>query len=310
MTDENGDPLVGASVKVVGQKEGSITNIDGRFTIQGNDKTVLEISFIGCLPQKITVGNSSNLKIVLKEDSKNLEEVVVIGYTTQRKGLLTGSVSTMKVGNDLKNLPTTATGNLLAGKLAGVSVGTPAGIPGTDPDISIRTGSSWNAQAVTYVIDGVVRGSGDFNALSPNEIEDITVLKDAASAAIYGSRSAGGVIIVTTKKGQTGKPTINYSYSYGFDSRTKNSDLTDAVETAELYNRINGAADTGWAWTQEEIDHIRGVNGGWGYDQLKTVWKNPTTQTHNFSISGGSEKIKYFGAASYVRQRLHEASEI
>lgn len=302
MTDENGDPLVGASVKVVGQKEGSITNIDGRFTIQGNDKTVLEISFIGCLSQKITVGNSSNLKIVLKEDSKNLEEVVVIGYTTQRKGLLTGSVSTMKVGNDLKNLPTTATGNLLAGKLAGVSVGTPAGIPGTDPDISIRTGSSWNAQAVTYVIDGVVRGSGDFNALSPNEIEDITVLKDAASAAIYGSRSAGGVIIVTTKKGQTGKPTINYSYSYGFDSRTKNSDLTDAVETAELYNRINGAADTGWAWTQEEIDHIRGVNGGWGYDQLKTVWKNPTTQTHNFSISGGSEKIKYFGAASYVRQ--------
>lgn len=303
VTDENGDPLVGASVKVVGQKEGSITNIDGRFSVQGNNKTVLEVSFIGCLPQKVTVGNSSDLKIVLKEDSKNLEEVVVIGYTTQRKGLLTGSVSTMKVGNDLKNLPTTATGNLLAGKLAGVSVSTPAGIPGTDPGISIRTGSSWNAQDVTYVIDGVVRGGGDFNALSPNEIEDITVLKDAASAAIYGSRSAGGVIIVTTKKGQTGKPTINYSYSYGFDSRTKNSELTSAVEAGEMYNRINGTADpAGWAWSEEEIDYIRGINGGWGYDQLKTVWKNPTTQTHNFSISGGSEKIKYFGAASYVRQ--------
>ena len=113
MTDENGDPLVGASVKVVGQKEGSITNIDGRFTIQGNDKTVLEISFIGCLPQKVTVGNSSDLKIVLKEDSKNLEEVVVIGYTTQRKGLLTGSVSTMKVKDNLKTLPTTSAGTFL-----------------------------------------------------------------------------------------------------------------------------------------------------------------------------------------------------
>ena len=301
--DESGDPIIGATVKVAGVPDGTMTNVDGKFSIQGNDASVVEISFIGLLPQKVTVGNKSDLKITLREDSKKLDEVVVIGYTTQRKGLLTGSVATMKMNDRLKTIPTTSTGNLLAGKLAGVNVSTPADIPGSDPGISIRTGSSWNAQAVTYVIDGVVRGSGDFNALSPNEIEDITVLKDAASAAIYGSRSAGGVIIVTTKKGDIGKPSINYSYSYGFDSRTKNSELTSAIETGELYNRINGEADpAAWRWSQEELEHFRNINGGWGYDQLDAVWKNPTTQTHNFSISGGSEKIKYFGAASYVRQ--------
>ena len=222
---------------------------------------------------------------------------------TQKKGLVTGAVSSMKMDEKLNTLPTTSAGNILVGKLAGVSVSTPNGLPGAAPSISIRTGSSWNDQNVTYVIDGVVRGGGDFNNLSPNEIEDITVLKDAASAAIYGSRSAGGVIIVTTKKGTRGKPVFNYSYGYSIDTRTKNSDLTSGVEAAELYGRINGEADpAGWAWSQEEIDHIRTINNGWGYDQLDAVWRNPVTQTHNFSVNGGSEKVRYFGAASYVKQ--------
>lgn len=239
----------------------------------------------------------------MADDSELLDEVVVVGYMTQKKGLVTGAVSSMKMDEKLNTLPTTSAGNILVGKLAGVSVSTPNGLPGAAPSISIRTGSSWNDQNVTYVIDGVVRGGGDFNNLSPNEIEDITVLKDAASAAIYGSRSAGGVIIVTTKKGTRGKPVFNYSYGYSIDTRTKNSDLTSGVEAAELYGRINGEADpAGWAWSQEEIDHIRTINNGWGYDQLDAVWRNPVTQTHNFSVNGGSEKVRYFGAASYVKQ--------
>ena len=239
----------------------------------------------------------------MADDTELLDEVVVVGYMTQKKGLVTGAVSSMKMDEKLNTLPTTSAGNILVGKLAGVSVSTPNGLPGAAPSISIRTGSSWNDQNVTYVIDGVVRGGGDFNNLSPNEIEDITVLKDAASAAIYGSRSAGGVIIVTTKKGTRGKPVFNYSYGYSIDTRTKNSDLTSGVEAAELYGRINGEADpAGWAWSQEEIDHIRTINNGWGYDQLDAVWRNPVTQTHNFSVNGGSEKVRYFGAASYVKQ--------
>lgn len=302
--DSQGEPVVGANVFEKGEKtNGTITDIDGKFSLNVSDNATLVVSFVGFKNQEIAVKGRDKIDIRLADDSELLDEVVVVGYMTQKKGLVTGAVSSMKVDEKLNTLPTTSAGNILVGKLAGVSVSTPNGLPGAAPSISIRTGSSWNDQNVTYVIDGVVRGGGDFNNLSPNEIEDITVLKDAASAAIYGSRSAGGVIIVTTKKGTRGKPVFNYSYGYSIDTRTKNSDLTSGVEAAELYGRINGEADpAGWAWSQEEIDHIRTINNGWGYDQLDAVWRNPVTQTHNFSVNGGSEKVRYFGAASYVKQ--------
>lgn len=302
--DSQGEPVVGANVFEKGEKtNGTITDMDGKFSLNVSDNATLVISFVGFKNQEIAVKGRDKIDIRLADDSELLDEVVVVGYMTQKKGLVTGAVSSMKMDEKLNTLPTTSAGNILVGKLAGVSVSTPNGLPGAAPSISIRTGSSWNDQNVTYVIDGVVRGGGDFNNLSPNEIEDITVLKDAASAAIYGSRSAGGVIIVTTKKGTRGKPVFNYSYGYSIDTRTKNSDLTSGVEAAELYGRINGEADpAGWAWSQEEIDHIRTINNGWGYDQLDAVWRNPVTQTHNFSVNGGSEKVRYFGAASYVKQ--------
>ena len=302
--DSQGEPVVGANVFEKGEKtNGTITDIDGKFSLNVSDNATLVISFVGFKNQEIAVKGKDKINIRLADDTELLDEVVVVGYMTQKKGLVTGAVSSMKMDEKLNTLPTTSAGNILVGKLAGVSVSTPNGLPGAAPSISIRTGSSWNDQNVTYVIDGVVRGGGDFNNLSPNEIEDITVLKDAASAAIYGSRSAGGVIIVTTKKGTRGKPVFNYSYGYSIDTRTKNSDLTSGVEAAELYGRINGEADpAGWAWSQEEIDHIRTINNGWGYDQLDAVWRNPVTQTHNFSVNGGSEKVRYFGAASYVKQ--------
>ncbi len=302
--DSQGEPVVGANVFEKGEKtNGTITDIDGKFSLNVSDNATLVISFVCFKNQEIAVKGRDKIDIRLADDSELLDEVVVVGYMTQKKGLVTGAVSSMKMDEKLNTLPTTSAGNILVGKLAGVSVSTPNGLPGAAPSISIRTGSSWNDQNVTYVIDGVVRGGGDFNNLSPNEIEDITVLKDAASAAIYGSRSAGGVIIVTTKKGTRGKPVFNYSYGYSIDTRTKNSDLTSGVEAAELYGRINGEADpAGWAWSQEEIDHIRTINNGWGYDQLDAVWRNPVTQTHNFSVNGGSEKVRYFGAASYVKQ--------
>lgn len=302
--DSQGEPVVGANVFEKGEKtNGIITDISGKFSLNVSDNATLVVSFVGFKNQEIAVKGRDKIDIRLADDTELLDEVVVVGYMTQKKGLVTGAVSSMKMDEKLNTLPTTSAGNILVGKLAGVSVSTPNGLPGAAPSISIRTGSSWNDQNVTYVIDGVVRGGGDFNNLSPNEIEDITVLKDAASAAIYGSRSAGGVIIVTTKKGTRGKPVFNYSYGYSIDTRTKNSDLTSGVEAAELYGRINGEADpAGWAWSQEEIDHIRTINNGWGYDQLDAVWRNPVTQTHNFSVNGGSEKVRYFGAASYVKQ--------
>lgn len=305
--DENNEVIAGANVVVKGTTNGTITDADGVFTLDVDKGTTLLISYIGYNTQEVAIGNKNQFSIKLGEDAQALEEVVVIGYTTQKKGLLTGAVSTMAVKDNLKTIPTTSAGNLLVGKLPGVNVGTPNGIPGSSPEITIRTGTSWkdkskfDVQPVTYVIDGVVRNAVDFNSLSPNEIEDITVLKDAASAAIYGSRSAGGVIIVTTKKGDRGKPTFNYSYGFSVDTRTKNQELTNGVQTGELYNRVNGADNPG-AWTKEELDHMASINDGWGYNQLETVWQNPTTQTHNLSVTGGSDRVRYFGAASYVKQ--------
>ena len=302
IVDATGMPVIGANVMVKGTTNGTITDMDGNFSLEAPVGATLVVSYVGYSNQEIKVGNQKNLSIALKEDSEALDELVVVGYMTQKKASLTGAVTSMKVEENLTTIPTGSAGNLLTGKMAGVKVGTTSSIPGENPSISIRTVSSWkdNAQPVTYVIDGVVRNSTDFNNLSANEIENISVLKDAASAAIYGSRSSGGVIIVTTKKGKVGKPSINYSYGFSVDSRTGNQDLTDGVQTAELYNRVSTNPSVNW--TQEEIDHIASINGGWGYNQLDAVWQNPTTQTHNLSVTGGSDRIRYFGAASYINQ--------
>ncbi|MDE6181118.1 MAG: carboxypeptidase-like regulatory domain-containing protein, partial [Phocaeicola sp.] len=285
IVDATGEPVIGANVVVKGTANGTITDIDGNFSLEVPEGSVLLVSYIGYANQEVKVGKQTKLSIALREDSEALDEVVVVGYTKQKKGLLTGSVVNMSISEDLEKLPTTSAGNLLVGKIAGVNVSTPTAIPGKNPDISIRTGSSWNSQGVLYVIDGMVRGGGDFNNLSPSEIEDITILKDAASAAIYGSRSEGGVVLVTTKKGKIGKPTFNYSYGYSFDSRTKNQEFTSAVETFELYNRINGASPNADFWSQDELDYLKTINGGWGYDHLGQAYRNPTTQTHNLTVS-------------------------
>ncbi len=304
VTDEKGEPLPGVTIVVRGTTKGTVTNIDGEYALDAPEDGVLVFSFIGYDNQSIVIGNQQEINVTLAESLSVLEEVVVTGYRTQTKRSVTGAVATMTMDENLTTIPTTSAGNLLVGKLAGVDVSTPSAIPGAQPTISIRTGSSWNAQNVIYVIDGVIRGAGDFNSLSPNEIKDVTVLKDAASAAIYGSRSAGGVIIVTTKRGNVGKPTFNYLYGFSVDTRTNNMDLTSAVQAGELYTRINGSSDpAGWAWSQEEIDHYKNINNGWGYDQLETVWQNPTTQSHNLSVNGGNDNVRYFGAASYVKQQ-------
>lgn len=193
---------------------------------------------------------------------------------------------------------------MLAGKLAGVSVSTANGLPGEVSSVTIRAKSSWNNQNALYVIDGMIGTATDFSSLSANEIESITVLKDAASAAIYGSRAAGGVIVVKTKTGSYGKELkIDYSFNTGFDKRAKEMELTDGVQTAEMYNRVNPTSDPiGWYWSQEEIEWMKTINGGWGYDLIDAVWRNPSITTHNIGVSGGSDKVKFYAGASFTKQ--------
>ena len=206
IVDTTGEPVIGANVVVKGTANGTITDIDGHFSMEAPEGAVLLVSYIGYANQEIKVGKQKFLSIVLKEDSKTLDELVVVGYMTQKKASLTGAVSSMRMEENLNTISTTSAGNLLAGKMAGVNISTSSGIPGSNPDISIRTVSSWkekkdNPQPVTYVIDGVVRDATDFNNLSSNEIESISVLKDAASAAVYGSRSTGVLLLSRPKRG-------------------------------------------------------------------------------------------------------------
>lgn len=302
--DPTGMPVIGANIMVKGTTSGTITDMDGKFSLDVDKDATLVISYIGFASQEIKVGNQTKLSIALKEDSKALDDLVVVGYTAQRRELLTGSVASMKVTEELKNVPSTSPADILAGQLSGVNVSTGDGLPGNQSSISIRAKSSWNSQDVLYVIDGIISSVTDFNNLSSNEIDNVTVLKDAASAAIYGSRAAGGVVVVTTKGGTYGqKVKIEYSFNTGFSKRGKNAELTDAAQTAEMYMRVNPTSDpASWAWTPEEIEWIKTVNGGWGYDLVDAVWQDPQISTHNIGITGGSEKVKFYAGGSFTKQ--------
>lgn len=303
VVDQDGAPLPGANILEKGTTNGTQSDIQGKFSIQlVDDQATLIISYVGYTTLEVPTNGQTYLDLKMHINASGLDEVVVVGYTTQKKKNITGSVETVNVTEDMHLAVTTASGNLLRGRIAGVFVGTPNGAPGEQPNISIRQNSSWNNQNVLYVIDGVVKGSGDFNNLSPNEIATFTVLKDASAAAIYGARAAGGVIVVTTRRGDPGKMKIDYSYSYGEDTRTKNVSLTSAVELGQLYNRMFDNTNSGY-YTQEDFDHLKNINNGWGYDQLGEVWTNPSIATHNFSVSGGSDKIKYFGGISNIKQK-------
>lgn len=302
--DAHGEPIIGANVVEKGTTNGSITDVEGRFSLNVASDATLIVSYIGYAANEVSTKGRNSIEITLKEDMELLEEVVVVGYTSQKRELLTGSISTMKMSEELKNTPSTSPADVLAGKLSGVNVTTADGLPGNQSAISIRAKSSWNNQDVLYVIDGMICNASDFNNLSANEIENITVLKDAASAAIYGSRAAGGVIVVTTKSGNYGQGLkIDYSFNTGFSKRGKGMELTDGVQTAELYMRINPTSDpAGWSWSQDEIDWMKTINGGWGYDLVDAVWQDPKMTTHNIGITGGSEKIKFYAGGSFTKQ--------
>ena len=305
VTDTNGEPIVGANIIQKGTTNGVISDIDGNFNINAPEGAVLEISYIGYCSKAVKVGNKTTIRIMIEEDSQKLDEVVVVGYTSQKKGLLAGSVVTTKFSEGLTELPVSSPSEVLAGKMSGVNVSVPTGKPGAQPDVSVRTGTTWNTSPMLYVIDGAVRDKDAFKNLSSSEIESVSVLKDAASAAIYGARSDAGVVLVTTKTGKEGKPSINYTASLSADFATQEVNLTNLYEAGltvnKMYANIGMTAPTGEAWSDEELAWAKNLPGR-GYDMLKDVWNTPYVMNHSLSISGGSEKIKYFGAANYFTQ--------
>ncbi len=217
--DVNGEPIIGASVKVQGTTVGTITDLDGKFSVNASSGAVLQISYIGYVTEKIQVGNRTGLTITLKEDSHLVDEVVVVGYGTQKKKVnLTGSVEAVS-GKDLAKRPVMNTMSALQGMASGVTVTSTSGQPGKeDESIMIRGIGTLNNSNPLVLIDGV---ASSVNAVNPQDIESISILKDASSAAIYGSRAANGVVLITTKRAEEGKLRISFNSNVGLQKMTE-----------------------------------------------------------------------------------------
>lgn len=255
ITDSSGEPLIGVSIMEKGTSNGTVSDIDGNFTISTNKSNTLVISYLGYTSQEVNATSGKPLQILLKENTELLDEVVVVGYGTQKKVNLTGSVSSVSA-KELANKPVTSTAQALAGLAPGLSVLQNSGRPGAGASVKIRgTGTFSSAgNSPLVLIDGL---SGSLDDVDPNDIQNISFLKDAASASIYGNRAANGVILIETKKGTTGKTTITYNGSFGWQSPTELPDFLPSWEYAEYYNMAMRNMGRQEAYTAEQIQKYR-----------------------------------------------------
>ena len=299
---QEGNPLVGATVVVKGaNNKNAVADMSGEFVLQNLEKNaVLQISYIGFQTQEVKVGAENSVRVVLKEDEAVLGEVVVVGYGTQKKQTLTGAISTLS-GDKVLTTKSTSVAQSLQGKIAGVQIRQQDGQPGSFSSmVQIRGFGS-----PLYVIDGVVRDSGDggseFQRLNPEDIENISVLKDGA-AAIYGMNAANGVVIITTKKGRKGKARFNYNGSFTAIFPTSMMKVMNAAQYAEISNELSMNAGTGPTTTPEEL--AKWQAGGPGYestDWLDAVFKKSAgSQQHTLSVEGGSDKMTYYASFGYA----------
>lgn len=304
VTDETGMAVIGANIFIKGSTLGTITDMDGNFSLEvPSDNSVVIISYIGYVEQQIPVKGRKNWSVVLKEDTQNLDEIVVVGYGTQRKGNIATSVSTLRA-EALQNRPVQTLGEALQGQIPGLSV-TSKGAPGESPSLQLRGSSvlkSDNSTAPLVLVDGV---PADFNFLNPEDIESVNVLKDAASAAIYGSRAANGVLLITTKRGKMGKPTFRYNGSVGVNTPMYMPKSISSAEYARIMNEAEENMDRKPLYLPEDIamfaagtDLNRYPNTDW----LDLAIQNSVTTRHALETSGGTEKIKYLVSAGVDHQ--------
>lgn len=297
VSDADG-PLSGVTVKVDGAATTVTTDDNGAFTITAPESGTLVFSYTGFKEQRVAVNRRSTIHVTLERGDSNLEDVVVVGYRTQSRGSLTGSVSSVK-GTDFANTPVDNLSNALSGRLSGTTISQSAGTPGMESNIRIRAVGTFNNSNPLFVIDGVVMDKFAFDGLTPNEVESITVLKDGASAAIYGSRAANGVILVTTRRGREGIPKLSYNGLYGFQSPTKIPEVLNAYEHAQQINhQLNytkvPTTDARY-YTNDELEYFKTHSWDW----IDEVWQNPSTTQHSLDVSGGTKAVKYFLGGSY-----------
>lgn len=304
--DEQNSPLPGATILIKGTTAGTLTDFDGNFTIKANSNATLVISFIGFKTQEIAINGRTTINATLAEDASALDEIVIVGYGTQKRASITGSVSTVK-SKDLVQIPSTNTSSLLAGRLPGLVVTQNKGQPGGDAaNVSIR--GFGNA---LVIVDGVPR---DYQQLDPNEIESISILKDAA-AAVYGARAGNGVILVTTKRGKIGAPNINYSGSVTFQQPTFLPNIANPASFAKYVQNaeaLEGVANADFTYSDDDIAKFRaGTEEGFkGTDWQDVVLKDWSMMNqHNVNVRGGTEKVRYFSSIGALEQNSLLESE-
>ena len=294
--DSNGEPLLGVNVLVKGTTIGAVTDIDGNFSFEAPAGCTLVISYIGFESQEVKVKGNAPLNIILKEDSEALDEVVVVGYGVQKKSDVTGALSSVK-GDDLTKLSISRTDQALQGQMAGVMVQNSVAAPGESPNIIIRGGNSLKGEnAPLVVIDGVL--GGDLSLIDPNDITSIEVLKDASSTSIYGSRGANGVIMVTTKRGQTGKPTVSYS---GYVSLSQVSKKMDMLNGQELYGLLKEAQEK-YPTTALKIPEWIDPNNLNNTDWQDEIYRVAMGTDHNLSMTGALKNMPYRVSVGYTNQ--------
>ena len=305
--DDTGEPVIGAGVLVKGTTLGTITDIDGHFSFRADDLNgVLVVSFVGMETQEIPMKGKGTFDIVLKSSNTLLEEVQVVAYGAQKKVTLTGSISSVNT-DELLKVPTASIGNMLSGVLSGVSSIQSSGQPGgDDPDVFIRgisTLNTMNAKPL-YLVDGVERS---FFQIDPNEVENITILKDASSTAVFGVRGANGVIIVTTKRGKEGKAKINASFSYGIQTPTRMPEFVNSYDYATFLNEAYTNDGKDPKFTPEAVEAFRTHSNPIIYpdtDWMELLFKSSAPQTQgNVNISGGTERVRYFISMGMLDQK-------
>ena len=322
-------PVIGASVLEKGTTNGTITDFDGRFSLNVQPGVTLVISYIGYKTQEVKVVAGKEIKVVLVEDTETLDEVVVVGFGTQKKVNLTGSVG-IATSKELESRPVTSATQALQGLVPGLNITTNTGELDVDMSINIRgngTIGEGSSGAPLILIDGM---EGDLNTVNPQDIENISVLKDAAAASIYGSRAPFGVILVTTKKGSAGKNTINYNNSFRISSPIRMPEMMDSYTFANYYNYGSANGHDGQYFSDETMQRMLdfqaagGSNKGgllhngsvWGKpagdpfttgyantDWYKEIYKESAfSQEHNLSMNGGNEKVQYYASLGFLEQ--------
>lgn len=327
--DMNGEPIIGANIIEKGTTNGVITDISGAFNMNVPEGAVLQISYIGYLSKEVKVGKDTSFEIVLLEDNQTLDEVVVVAYGTQKRSNLTGSVDVVR-SKDLENRPVTSASSMLQGKATSITFSTPTGgnTPGKNPTIQIRGQAALNESTPPLVvIDGIPSEMADFNALNPNDVESISVLKDAAASAVYGARAPYGVLMITTKMGRRNeKPTITYSGNYGVVTPVNMPRMVDSYTFGLMKNQSKINAKMPRAFTDDQLDFILdniqnpgkytlsdlvpgdGNDWGWGNksycnNDFIDIWlRSSFRHQHDLSVRGGNDKTSYFVSTGYVYQ--------